>query len=34
MIILESDTETSAEHGSAPDARTIDQLLELSLIHI
>ena len=28
MIILESDTETSAEHGSAPDARTIDQLLE------
>jgi H/ACA ribonucleoprotein complex subunit 4 len=28
MIILESDTETLAEHGSAPDARTIDQLLE------
>jgi H/ACA ribonucleoprotein complex subunit 4 len=28
MIILESNTETSAEHGSAPDARTIDQLLE------
>jgi H/ACA ribonucleoprotein complex subunit 4 len=28
MIILESNTETLAEHGSAPDARTIDQLLE------
>lgn len=28
MIIIESNTETSAEHGSAPDARTIDQLLE------
>jgi len=28
MIILESNTETSAEHGSSPDARTIDQLLE------